>query len=110
VNPTEEDSGMLMSSMCNFYNCYCAQQKEDSGVLMSSVYICTHIGGKRGKWVSARVGKGSQIRQLTQGKGPAEMGIRSLVQGTAIPSKGLISSNAIKTADPMHYYNMCCLV
>ncbi len=44
---------------------------------------------EEGEGASARVGEGSQIRQLTLGKGPEEMGIRSLLQGAAIPSKGL---------------------
>ncbi len=62
---------------------------KDPGMLMLSVYSCTCIGGRRGKGASAGVGIGSQKRQLTLGKGSAEMGIRSLVQGAAIPSKDL---------------------
>ncbi len=65
--------------------------EEDSGMLMSSVYmqLYIHIGGKKGKRVSAGAGEGFQIRQLTLEKGPAEMGIHSLVQGAAILSKGI---------------------
>jgi hypothetical protein len=39
----------------------------------------TCIGRKRVKEGSAGAGKGPQIRQFTLGKGPAEMGIRSMV-------------------------------
>jgi hypothetical protein len=78
----------VMSSVCNGDNCYFSRQSKDSDVLMSSVYNYTHIGGNRGKEASAGVGMGSQIRQLTLDKVPAEMRIHSLVQGAAFPSKG----------------------
>jgi hypothetical protein len=55
---------------------------------MSSAYS-TCVGRKRGKGASAGVGMGSQKRQLTLSKGSADTGIRSLVQGAAIPSKDL---------------------
>jgi hypothetical protein len=41
---TEEDSGMLMPSVCDCCNSYCAREKEeDSGMLMSSVYNCAVV-------------------------------------------------------------------
>ncbi len=77
-----------MPSVCDCCNSYCAREKEeDSGMLMSSVYNCIHIGRKMGKKASAGAGKGSQTRQLTLGKGPAEVGIPSLVQGAAVPRR-----------------------
>jgi hypothetical protein len=72
-----------MSSVCDWYNCYCAGEKEEDLVML----ISTHIGRKMGKRASAGAGKGSRTRQLTLGKGPAEVGIHSLVQGVAVPRR-----------------------
>jgi hypothetical protein len=54
-----------------------------------------HIAGKRGKGAVAGTGKGSQIGQLTLGKEPAEMGIRSLVQGAIIRIRDIFLSTDI---------------
>jgi hypothetical protein len=65
--------------------------EEESGLLMSSVYSVACIGEKRGKrgqvlgWVG-----GPKMGQLTLGKRPARMGIRNCVQGATIPIKGFL--------------------
>jgi hypothetical protein len=69
------------------------------------VYV---LEGRGGKGASAGASEGSQIRQLTLGKGPAEMGVRNLVQGAAIHVRVFFFPN--KTADLTQYYNMGCLV
>jgi hypothetical protein len=80
-----------MLSVYNCYSCHCvwSGKRRLGHVKKPSVYCSTHIGGKRGKGAVARAGMGSQIGQLPLGKEPAEMGIRSLVQGATIPSRGL---------------------
>jgi hypothetical protein len=63
--------------------------EEDSGMLMSSVCIVLLVlAGRGGKGDRCWDWGGILIGQLTLGKRPARMGIRSQVQKAAIPSKG----------------------
>jgi hypothetical protein len=68
VCPTEEDSGMLMSSVCI--------------VLLVLAVVRGGKGDRCWGWKDLETG------QLTLGKRPARMGIGNHVQGAAIPCKG----------------------
>ncbi len=65
--PTEEYSGMLMSSVC---------------IVLLVLAVRGGKGDRCWGWKDLETG------QLTLGKRPARMGIRNHVQGAAVPCKG----------------------
>jgi hypothetical protein len=67
--PTEEDSGMLTSSVFAVFTCVAGQGEKGS------------IGG----WV-----RGLKMGQLTVSMGPARAEVHSYVQRATFPSKGLL--------------------
>ncbi len=64
--------------------------EEDSGLLMSSVCSCCMYWREEGeKGASMESGRGTEMGQLTLGKRKARIGIHNYVQGATIPRKGI---------------------
>jgi hypothetical protein len=66
--------------------------EDDSGMLMSSVCIVMLYWQEEGEWGRVQCKEVSGMRQLTRSKEPARRGIRNCVDRATIPSKGFFSS------------------